>query len=166
MPVMLSSSDLSQLAVLSQITEEQAASLDSSTLLERWYALQQAWTTVQRIRDAELSLRKVVAGRFFPQPKEGTNRSPLEGGYDVKLVQTFDRSVDETVPQVFPRLREMGVSVDKLFPLVPRLSLTEYRKLVEQNTEDGKPNELLMFVDSFIVTKPGSPQITIVKAKR
>ncbi len=122
--------------------------------LRRWYEVK---AELDKLKFRESQLRRFVADGFFANPVEGTNTFTLSDGYQLKLVHSINRKVDDAV-LVTQRenLIALGIPVDKLIKWSPELSKSEYNKL----TADQKAA-----FDVVLVASPGSPQMSIVAPK-
>lgn len=106
-------------------------------------------------KDREAALRKEVFSTFFEEPKEGVNKLELEGGWTLKADYKYNRTVDKAaLPAVLEQL-DKGIT-DRLIKYKPELSITEYKRL----TEDQR-----VILAEAITEKPGSPSITIIPPK-
>ena len=123
--------------------------------LEDWYKLQE---DLSRIKNAEMLLRKKIFDHYFKAPKEGTNTQPLRDGYALKGGYVINRAVDVALLTNFnEKLKSAGVSVDKLVKYEPKLAVSEYRTLTEEQRQ---------LFDQVLVIKPGSPSLEIVLPKK
>lgn len=123
--------------------------------LEDWYKLQE---DLSRIRNQEMLLRKKIFDYYFPAPKEGTNTYPLPDGYALKGGYVINRTVDVALLTNFnEKLKDAGVSVDKLVKYEPKLAVSEYRTLTEEQRQ---------LFDQVLIIKPGSPSLEIVLPKK
>lgn len=129
-----------------QITPEQALAV-----LYAWYADQQALAT---LKTREILARKDVAKFYFPEPREGTNRFDLGGGFDLIGEFTFNRKVDEVALDAVKAkdAKALNLNLDALFPRKPVLSVTAYRKLTP---------EQMKFVDALLDIDDGTPSLKI-----
>lgn len=123
--------------------------------LEDWYKLQE---DLSRIKNQEMLLRKKIFSHFFKTPKEGTNTHPLADGYALKGGYVIDRKVDIALLTNFnEKLKDAGVSVDKLVKYEPKLAVSEYRTLTEEQRQ---------LFDQVLIIKPGAPSLEIVLPKK
>lgn len=120
--------------------------------LQKWFQQQQQLTV---LKTAEVLERKRMAGFYFPQPREGSNRLDLGGGYDLKLDFAYSRNVDEAALDAAKAadFRKLHIDKEDLFPLKPTLNLKAYRKLSDAQRA---------FVDELLDTKEATPQLHIV----
>lgn len=118
--------------------------------LNAWYAKQKE---LRELKESEILLRKDLFKYYFPAPREGTNRLPLGGGWDLIAVQSLNRKVDEAVlDSMLKRLRVAKVPVDALFVYKPSLVKAEY---------DALTDEQRAIVDECLTIEDGSPQMSI-----
>lgn len=130
------------------MTQEQAFAR-----LQAWYGTQQK---LADLKTAEVLERKGLASFYFPAPEEGTNRLPLGGGFDLKLEHTITRKVDEAALDNVKatQAKKLKLNLDLLFPTKPTLSVTEYRKLTDEQRA---------FVDTLLDIKESeTPGLKIV----
>lgn len=142
-----------------------------STWLDRKAAL-------ESIKPQELEARDKVAATLFPNPKKGTNRYHLNGGYSVKLVygtnytlgdkDKVDVERQEKVP-VADQVNAILQEIAKLGNRGPELAATLVKWKPELNEKaylaldpaadetDAKAKQL---IDSILTTKPATPQLS------
>lgn len=137
--------------------------------LAEWYRLKEE---LSRIKACEALLRGKIFKFFFPVPDEGTNTVPLEDGTGavIKGQHVINRAVDvgsfealraaqtaalETTGSKIPNIPLLPL--DKLVKWKPEVSITDYRKLTEEE---------MNYFDQCLVIKPGSPQLEITIPKR
>ena len=121
------------------------------------------WDTVKkelnRIKAAEMLLRKKIFGGMFPQALdgEGTFYQPLENGFRLKAIAKLDRSVDIAH---FNAMREqfaaLQINADSLIKYTPELVIRTYRELTDEQRT---------LVDCALTIKPGAPSLEIVAPK-
>lgn len=115
-----------------------------------------------KLKGEEAMLRSRIFKFYFPNPTEGSkdNKVPLNDGTGaiIQADYVINRTVDE---QQLDGLKEAmfaessnlpQLDLTKLIKWKPELSITEYRKLSQ--------DERLIF-DRCLVIKPGSPQMEI-----
>jgi hypothetical protein len=123
--------------------------------LNNWYILQEQ---LEKVKEAELILRKKICKFYFRDPKEGVNKYPLDEGWVMKCDHKINRTVDESLlTTLSSTLREKGINPEALVKWKPELKLAEYRKLTEE--------ERNMF-DKVLTIKDGTPALEIVLPKR
>lgn len=122
--------------------------------LQRWFTTKQE---LSELKVSEILERKDLALFYFPDPREGTNRLPLGGGYELKLVHGINRKVDEVAYNNVKaaQVKKLKLDMDALFELKPVLKVSEYRKLTDEQKD---------FVDTLLDSDEGSPQLSIVPA--
>lgn len=104
----------------------------------------------------EMTLRKRIAGHFFPNPAEGTNKHPLANGYLLNLQHGIDRKID--IGQLQAACGPQGLFTMRKFdanPIVdwdPKLKVADYKKM---------PAELRILMDNVLIIKPSSPSLKI-----
>lgn len=130
-----------------QLTPEQAFEN-----LQKWWQQQQQLIA---LKTAEILARKDLVKFYFANPREGTNRLDLGGGYDLKLDFGYDRKVDEAALDATKasEFKKLGLSKDELFTYKPQLNLKAYRKLNAAQRA---------FIDELMDVKETTPQLHIV----
>lgn len=120
--------------------------------LQDWFIKKQK---LSELKQEEHLQRAALATFYFPAPKEGTNRLDLGGGYDLKLVHSYNVTVDEAaVEQVTQaQIKKHKLPWDELFVYKPSLNKKVFNKL---SAEQQK------FVQTLLDSEPGSPQLDIV----
>ena len=126
--------------------------------LQQWYTLQQQ---LKDLRAQEAAMRRTLAARYFPNPREGTNRTPLGDGYDVTLQHGYTRKVDkDALPSVTAEVAETyGMTLAQfrdLFVYTPSLVMKNYNAL-----DDAQR----LFVDQFLDIKEKLPTLSIAPHK-
>jgi len=122
--------------------------------LEKWYLMQEE---LKDLREKEAKLRALIFSACFSEPKEGTNKYELEGGYVLNATLPITRKVDIAAFEAMKELlAENNLSSDKLVNWKPELNMKQYRCL------DADELDL---VDQFLIIKEGSPQLKIVLPK-
>lgn len=121
----------------------------------KWYNLQKQ---LAQVKDEEMALRNKIFKGLFKDPVEGVNKFPLSDGWILNADRTINRKVlEDILTTMSPKLREAGINPEVLVKWEPELSITEYRKLTE--------DERKLF-DQVLEIKDGSPQMKIVLPKR
>ena len=120
-----------------------------------------AWQEQKKIaadsKALEMTLRKELFNKFFPNPEEGVNKLELQDGWGAKGTYKLDRKIDEAaLPAVNDQLKELGVAFDGLVKNKPSLVIKEYKKLNEEHRA---------IFDEALTTKPGSPTLEITAPK-
>ena len=118
-----------------------------------------------RLKSKEALLRSKIFKGYFPVPEEGTNKAPLNDGTgaEIKATHVINRSVDigslDALKSlvVAPGSNLPRFKFDELIKWKPELSISEYRKLTEEERHA---------FDQCLVIKPGSPQLEISIPKR
>lgn len=106
----------------------------------------------------EMELRQFIFKAAFKDPKEGTNKRPLAGGYVLNGVHKINRSIDRaSLAAMTELLIEKGVSPDLIIQYKPELSVSGYK---------AQSDEVRAIIDMAIVAKPGAPSLEIVLPKR
>lgn len=123
--------------------------------LKEWYEVNEE---LKKLRVREILLRDKMFKGFFKNPYEGVNTIPLHDDWVLKADYKFYRSIDGAA---FLALREdfvnSGIDVDKVVRVKVELALKSYNAL--------SPEKKQLF-DQVVTTKPGTPALGIVKAKK
>lgn len=122
--------------------------------LERWFLSQ---GQLKKLKAHEHLERVELAGFYFRNPKEGTNRFSLGGGYDLKLQHGYNYKVtNEDLDQVKPAdIKKLKLPWDDLWDFKPTLVKSVYNKLSKEQKD---------FVDQLLEITDASPQMEIVPA--
>jgi hypothetical protein len=130
-------------------------------LVAEWF---EAKKKLDYYKEEEINLRKTIFGRYFSEPKEGTNKVPLNDGSGAFLIGKYviNRQVDPGSLQALYALERADETVvllplDRLIKSKPELVVSEYRSL-NANQRD--------FFDRCLIIKPGIPQLEIVVSKK
>jgi hypothetical protein len=145
----------------------------------------QAWLdskpVLEAAKTAEMSARASVTSTLFPNPRKGTQRYALNGGFNVKLVHSLTYTIGDK-DKVNDEGKKIGVDVqareleekicalgaeaellcERLIKWKPELSATEYEKL---DSESPLQLSIRNLVDEVLIVKPGSPQLTFEEPK-
>ena len=122
--------------------------------LQEWYQEKVRLTALKTHEHLE---RVALSEYYFKDPREGTNRLELGGGFDLKLDHGYNYKVDEAdLDNVAAAdIKKLKLPWDDLFVYKPELHLKTYRSL---NAEQKK------FVDGLLSITTASPQLSIVPA--
>lgn len=122
--------------------------------LERWFLSQ---GQLKKLKAHEHLERTALAEFYFRNPKEGTNRFSLGGGYDLKLQAGFNYKVtNEDLDQVKAAdIKKLKLPWDDLFKFEPKLVKSVYNGLSKEQKD---------FVDQLLEITDASPQMEIVPA--
>ncbi len=134
--------------------------------------------TLAAAKEAEKAARDAVAKAYFANPRVGTNKHDLTGGYVLKMQHGVTRkfvvptnfpkshpdkepTVTDAVEHLAERLRrssnEGAFIADRLIKYEYSLSESEYKKL---------PDDLRKIVDEYIESKPKTPIMELVEPKK
>jgi len=146
-----------------------------------------AWENAKKelevAKETEMTCRKAAFELGFGEDaKEGTNTVPLANGYSLKGVkkynykltapQNFSGDTIDAVDQVIDRMTQLSNEgafiAERIFKFSVDLSLTEYRKLVEEAEYMAVKKMLLDQVNTVLVITEATPTLEIKepKAKR
>ena len=152
----------------------EAWNVQRDNLLTAWAASKDK---LAAIKEEEMELRKQVSSMLFPEPKKGTQRYELGGGYKVKLVHKInyklgdkDRidpdngskiAINDQVETVMNEIEKIGNEgkflVDRLIKTSYELSVSEYEKL--------ENNEIKKLINSILITSDGAPSLELEEPK-
>lgn len=126
-------------------------------LLTKWREAVQEIAELKKVIEAERVLRQQVFNAFFPSPVEGTNNFSLPHDWLLKGTYKIERKIDEPVLSgVQEQLRSAKCNPDLLFKYEPKLQLSVYRKLTDEQRH---------LADMAIIAKPGMPSLELVQKK-
>lgn len=113
-------------------------------------------------KEFEMTLRKEVVKRLFPNKSEGTNTIELGNGYQLKCVikQSYkidNKNVDSILDEIAKAGNEGSFIAERLVTWSASLSLTEYREL--------DPKYKLIF-DKVLTINDAAPVLEIREPKR
>jgi len=127
------------------------------TLLTEWQSAQSAAEKAKLVIAKEQDLRKKVFAAFFTTPLEGVNKEVLGGDYVLKGTYKLTRDVDiAALTGSRENLVAAGLPMDTLIHWKPELKVSVYRTLTK---------EQCALFDQVIITKPGSPELTLMAPK-
>jgi len=123
--------------------------------LKRWQALKveiaRLTPTALILQEKELRARLVAS--FFPTPKEGTNKFPLNNGWQLKFTNTIKREVDYGMFQAMAdKFREAGIGAAACIRQKWELEKKVYNTLTAEQQQ---------VFDQCLTIKPESPQLEI-----
>lgn len=130
--------------------------------LKEWYALKQQ---LDELKNKEVVLRQFIFNGIFTKPEEGVNKHDINDGTGAVLKGTYviNRKVNEEQLEELetslsdPNSNLPQLDLDKLIKWKPEVSITEYRKLTDEQRN---------LLDQTLVIKPGMPSLEIVIPKR
>ncbi len=130
--------------------------------LAEWYRVQEQ---LSKLKSAEALMRSRIFKFFFKNPKEGTNKVPLNDGTgaEIKATHVINRSVD--IGSLDALKATMGtegsnlpkLNLDELIKWKPEVSISAYRQLTDEERNA---------FDQCLIIKPGSPQLEVSIPKR
>jgi len=149
--------------------------LDDAGLTFGWYKIKEQ---MDGLKTQEKTFRKEITNRYFPKPREGTNRHAFEYGYEIKMQLPW--SYKFIVPNNFPNVptaegereptvidaveamcnelrqasNQAGFVIDRLIKWEPKIAVSEFKDL---------PDNLKSIVARYVESKPGSPQIEFIQ---
>lgn len=133
--------------------------------------------------ELERACRAKVTETLFPNPKKGTQRYELSGGYKIKLVHgwTYSLGIKDmpnpdvegaTIP-IVKQIEDLQQAIsecgnegpilsERLIKWVPQLVPSEYEKL---NVEYEIEKKIKDMIDVLLTVKPASPQLEFEEPK-
>ncbi len=127
---------------------------------------------LEKAKEAEMTMRKYVVSRTFPNATEGTNTLDLGNGYKLKAGVKFNYNLkdNETVRNALHRIRFIGNEgpfvADRLVKIEYSFLLTEFRKL-EENAESGseEAKAILKECHNMLNITDAAPSLKITEPK-
>lgn len=131
--------------------------LSRDELLMKWNDISKQ---AKKAADEEMTLRKYIVKRQFPDAEEGTHNLDLGSGYKLKTELKLNYNVGKTVVEVLKEIAnidEIGKSIaENLVSWSPKLKVGEYRKI------DNKYKDIF---NKVLTITEGSPTLEIVEPK-
>ncbi len=144
-----------------------SAIAERDRLLAEW---ETAKGVLERAKASEMEARKAAAAFLFPTPKEGTQRIPLNNGFNVKMVHKVNTKIsasNDDVDAAEEEAAKIGNEGQFLFERIitwkPEFSKSEFKKL-DDGLEVHKKVKAL--VEKLIVETPGAPTLEIEEPKK
>lgn len=119
-------------------------------MLDEWITVK---TDLERLKKREADLRKKLFDGAFPAPIEGVNTVELSDGSIVKGTYKINRTIDEASLQAVKENLPAEKSA-RLVTFKPQLSLTEYRKLTDEERK---------IFDAALIVRPGSVSLEVIR---
>jgi hypothetical protein len=151
------------------------------TLDEALLTWDAAKKSLELAKEAEMEARKVAFGLGFgTDAKEGTNTLELGNGYALKGVKKLNYklkapegykgttvdAIDDTT-EAFARISNEGEFIaERLFKYSVEMSVTEYRKLVEEADYSPVKKALLTELNKVLEISEGAPTLEIKEPKK
>jgi hypothetical protein len=123
-----------------------------------------AQTRLSEIKEAELRFRKLIAQRFFPSPKLGTNTAHITNSADIKLVHSLNYKLDQSKLEVgFNSVAAIDkAAAGRLFKWKAELNEVEYRALSDEAKAAFDATGVLTITEATPQLKLIDPQCEIV----
>lgn len=147
--------------------------MSQDELLVLWDAKKKALTAA---KDDEMSMRKYIVSRAFPNASEGTNTLDLGNGYQLKAAVKFNykltdnKAVENAIDKIALVGNQGAFIAERLVSWTPNFLLTEYRVLQEEAKEGSQVAiDILKIVnDEMLTIDVAAPTLDIKepKAKR
>lgn len=138
--------------------------LSQDQLLVKW---QETKDAIEVAKAAEMTMRKYIVSRAFPNATEGTNTVELGAGYSLKAVKKFNYNLDtdlEKVEQALDDIAKMGNEgtflAERLVKFEAKFLLTEYRKLCTDDATDIQ-KKIKKRIDQVLTITDASPNLEI-----
>lgn len=123
-----------------------------NTMLTAWYNDQQQ---LAALKTREVLQRKTIAGIYFPEPIEGAQRADIGAGYDIKLTQSWTRSVDiAAFDALSAKLKKAKIDEDSVIEWKPSLIKAGYDELTPEQRE--------VFDECLTIKPSDTPKLEIV----
>ncbi len=144
--------------------------LSRDAVLLSW---QQCKDALEAAKANEMSWRKYVVKRAFPNPTEGTNTVELGNDYKLKAVIKYNYKLDadnEKIERGLDAIKAIGNQgafiADRLVSWTPNFLVTEYRNLLAQK-DDGseEAKKILAIINDFLTINEGAPTVEIKSPK-
>lgn len=123
---------------------------------------------IEVLKAQEMSLRKYIVDRAFPERHEGVNTVELGNGYSLKAKVKYSYKIDKPANEVWAsleRIRKIGNKgpfiADKLVSWKASFLLTEYRPLIEEKDESEESKAILKEISSFLIIEEAAPELDI-----
>lgn len=114
--------------------------------LAAWYKKAEE---LSKLKVEEMLLRKRIFKHFFPEPREGTNKVELGGGYELSVTHVIDRKIDPALLLALQgQFQQAEIPLDRLIKMEPKLQVKNYKELEEEKR---------ILFDQVLEIKEGSP---------
>jgi hypothetical protein len=126
---------------------------------------------LEKLKEAEMELRKYIVNRAFPEKKEGTNTLDLGNGYSLKAGIKYNYKLldNETVEKTLDAIAAIGNEgsfiAERLVSWTPSFLLTEYRKLQEEAEKSAVAKAILSKVNEMLVITDAAPTLELKEPK-
>lgn len=144
-------------------------------VLSEWEADKKALDAA-KAKEMETRKRVVEIGFNPEEVHEGTNRTALSNGYELKYVKKLNYklqppvgsskntvdAVDDVIEAMARVSNEGAFIADRIFKWSVDLSLSEFRKLEEEAKSDDSKRKLLSLVCDVLEIKEAAPSVDIV----
>ena len=128
---------------------------------------------LDRCKQSEMALRRAVFELKFPTPTEGTQRTPLGNGWNIKAVYGYNYKLEnkqdeteialEAMTKIGPKAEFVA---DRLVKWSPEMSVKEYREVVAAAAA-GDPDMVALkaLLDSVLTITPAAPSLELEPPK-
>lgn len=127
---------------------------------------------IEVLKTQEMSLRKYIVNRAFPEKKEGINKLDLGNGYELKADVHYNYNIDKPANEVWQsleRIKKIGnygaIISDKLVSWKANFLLKEYRALIKAKDESQEAQAILKEISTFLTIKEAAPELDIKAPK-
>lgn len=136
-------------------------------------AWREAKDLLDKCKNSEMIFRRAVFELKFPTPTEGTQRTPLGNGWNIKAVFGYNYKLankqDET-EKALEAMAKIGPKAefvaDRLVKWSPEMSVSEYREVVAAAAAgDADMIALKALLDSVLTITPAAPSLEIEEPK-
>lgn len=145
--------------------------MSQDELLVLWDAKKKALTAA---KDDEMTMRRYIVGRAFPNAHEGINTQELGNGYQLKAGVKFNYKLanNKIVENCLDRIALIGNAgsfiAERLISWTPNFLITEYRVLQEEAKEgsDVAAQILKIVNDEMLTIDSAAPTLEIKEPKK
>lgn len=143
--------------------------MNEDALLMLWADKKKA---IQEAQEDEMTLRKYIVGRAFPQKQEGMNTKELGAGYQLKAAIKYNYNLADNakVEECLNHISDLGNEgpfiADRLVSWKPSFLLTEFRQLQEaKDRGDARAVQILNIVNKMLTITEAAPTLEIKAPK-
>ena len=145
-------------------------------VLAEW---EKAKIALNEAKELEMEMRKKAFALGFGDAKEGTNAIPLANDYVLKGVKKLNYNlkappdykgdvvdaIDETIDKFRHISNEGGFIADRIFKWSVNMSISEYRKLVEESEYEAPKKRMLEELNKVLEISEAAPTLEIKAPK-
>jgi hypothetical protein len=114
---------------------------------------------------AELKLRNALVTSQFPNAEEGANTVDLANGWKLTATIKYNYNLDnKRIDDAIDRMELLGergkLIAERLVKYKAELSISEYRKLTDENAGDTEA-KINAIINDVLTIKPGTPSLEL-----